>query len=168
MANMFTLFENKQDQEGRVVLVLRPNFLLHGVIGVAFVVTFVVLQFVLFGAGPMGVPWYMIAAPLAFGALTAVMTVWMTRRLAMTLTIDEVRSLLLINSAGSQTEWPLREFQGAEFVVSSDYEGSATGFRLIRRNGERVSPVNANFMFNRARDREKVVAALKQAFAQNT
>ena len=103
MANMFTLFENKQDQEGRVVLVLRPNFLLPGVIGVAFVVTFVVLQFVLFGAGPMGVPWYMIAAPLAFGALTAVMTVWMTRRLAMTLTIDEARSLLLIDSAGSQT-----------------------------------------------------------------
>lgn len=92
----------------------------------------------------------------------------MTRRMAMMLTIDEARSLLLIDCSGSQSEWPLKDFQGAEFVVSSDGEASSTGFRLIRRNGERVSPINANIMFNRARDREKVVAALKQAFAQST
>ena len=164
---MISIFKQERDSEGREVIEIGMNAMLFQILAIVAPLVFLGTAYYGVGTGPMGLPWFLIAAPIAFGAIGYAAVVWMSSRSKVRITIDGKAGKLLVGTSAGQSEVSIADVAKAEFGANSDSEGSVV-YRLefVMRSGERVPATSIYSNAYALGDQAKTVAAINAALAR--
>ena len=121
---MFSIFKQERDSQGREFVEMGMNAALFKIVAIAGPLAFLGFAYFAMGWGPMGMPWYLIAAPVVFAAIGYPMSAWMSRRSIFRITIDSKAGKLLVGTSGGQSEVRIADVEKAEFGLESGDEGT--------------------------------------------
>ena len=164
---MISIFKLERDSEGREVVEIGMNAMLFKISAIGGPIVFLGFAYFAVGTGPMGLPWFLIAGPIALGAIAYAAVVWMSGRLKVRVTIDSKAGKLLVGTSAGQSEFRLVDVAKAEFGADSGGEG-ATVYRLefVMRTGERVPATSMYSTVYTLGDQAKTVAAINAALGR--
>jgi len=166
---MLSIFRQERDAQGREVVEISMNAKLAQALVIVVALAALAAAWFAFGAGPTGMPWFMIAAPIAMAVLGVPMMAWMASRSKVRVTIDAGSRKLLIDTSAGHSELRMADVERAEFARTSGGKGSTVyRLELVMRNGERVS---ATRMYSNAYSPDhqaRTLAAINAALASKS
>ncbi len=166
-SGLFSVYKVERDPQGREVIVMGVNATLSQAAAAGVPLAGMAVFYFFVGMGPRGMPWYMVAIPVAFALIGYFVSGWICRRLTMRVTVDPKAGKLLVSAAGEQVEVPVTEIERTEFdVFRSTVEGKiSTSYRLefVMKNGERVPASPAYSTGYSLAHQAKAIAAINAA-----
>lgn len=164
---MYSMFKQERDPEGREVIELGIDTRI--LIGAAMIVpiAFMAMAYFTVGQGPMGLPWFMVAAPIAFAAIGGGMAFWMASRTKVRITVDRLAGKLLVATAGGLSEVRIADLANAEFAAKSLSEGGTVHrLEFVMKDGTRVPATSTYSNSYSPGNQAKTVAAINATLGQ--
>ena len=158
---MISIFKQERDPQGREVVQIGMNPMLFQVAAIGGPLALIGTAYFTVGQSPIGMPWFLVAGPIAIGVIGYAAVSWMSRRSNVRITIDAKAGKLLVGTSSGQAEIRMVDVAKAEFGSSSAGEGP-TVYRLefVMRSGERVPATAAYFNAYALGDQAKTVGAI--------
>ncbi len=157
--------------EGRETVQIGMNATLFRIAAIAGPIVFLGVAYYALGGQPMGMPWFLVAAPVIFAAIAYATVTWMCGRSRVRVTMDRKAGKLLVGTSEGKSEVRIADVEKAEFGMEKTEPGPELGdqgstlYRLefVMKSGERV-PATSMYTNMYARgDQARMVAAINAA-----